>query len=108
MSYKILILEACTHNHTHEDIGRVKIPELLQKKTGVPLDFEFFVAYDFPDDLSQYKMAIHCGGCMMTKKAMLSRIAKCNEEGLPITNYGVILAYLSGISSRASEVFRNE
>ncbi len=102
---KILILEACTHNHTHEDIGRVKIPELLQKKTGVSLEFDYYVGYDFPDDLSGYRLAIHCGGCMITKKTMLSRLEKCSNANLPITNYGVLLAYLSGILERCSEVF---
>ncbi len=105
---KILMLEACTHNHTHEDIGRVKIPNLLQKFTGVPLEFDYFVSYDFPADLSKYKLAIHCGGCMITKKAVLSRMEKCEEAGVPITNYGVVLAYLSGISDRVSEVFLHE
>ncbi|MBQ7951070.1 MAG: [Clostridia bacterium] len=105
---KILMLEACTHNHTHEDIGRAKIPTLLQKNTGATLEFEYYVGYDFPKDLSKYKLAIHCGGCMITKKTILSRIEKCKNAGLPITNYGVILAYLSGISNRAAEVFQNE
>ncbi|MBO5408515.1 MAG: [FeFe] hydrogenase H-cluster maturation GTPase HydF [Clostridia bacterium] len=105
---KILMLEACTHHHTHEDIGRVKIPKLLQKKIGGTLQFEYYVGYDFPSDLSQYKLAIHCGGCMITKKAMLSRIEKCKTAGLPITNYGVVLAYLNGISDRCSEVFFRE
>ena len=105
---KILMLEACTHNHTHEDIGRVKIPALLQKKTGASLVFDYFVGYDFPSDLSQYKLAIHCGGCMITKKTIITRLEKCHNAGLPITNYGVILAYLSGISERCSEVFFRE
>ncbi len=105
---KILMLEACTHNHTHEDIGRVKIPALLQKKTGASLEFDYSVGYDFPSDLSQYKLAIHCGGCMITKKTILTRLEKCRNAGLPITNYGVILAYLSGISERCSEVFFRE
>lgn len=105
---KVLMLEACTHNHTHEDIGRVKIPALLQKKTGVSLEFDYFVGYDFPSDLSAYKLAIHCGGCMITKKTMLSRLEKCKHAGLPITNYGVVLAYLNGISDRCSEVFFRE
>ncbi len=105
---KILMLEACTHHHTHEDIGRVKIPALLQKKTGIHLEFDYYTGYDFPEDLSEYKLAIHCGGCMITKKTMLSRLEQCNRAGLPITNYGVILAYLSGISDRCSEVFFHE
>lgn len=105
---KILMLEACTHNHTHEDIGRVKIPALLQKFTGASLEFEYYVAYDFPEDLSAYKLAIHCGGCMITRKTVLSRMERCEKAGLPITNYGVVLAYLSGISQRVSEVFQND
>lgn len=101
---KILMLEACTHNHTHEDIGRIKIPALLQKKAEVSLDFEYCIGYDFPSDLSQYRLAIHCGGCMITQKAILSRLKKCRDSNLPITNYGVILAYLNDISERCSEV----
>ncbi len=105
---RILMLEACTHNHTHEDIGRVKIPTLLQQKTGAKLEFDYFVSYDFPKDLSKYKLAIHCGGCMISKKAILSRMEQCRKEGLPITNYGVILSHLSGVSQRCSEVFSHD
>jgi len=86
----------------------VKIPALLQKFTGVSLEFEYYVGYDFPSDLSPYKLAIHCGGCMITKKTVLTRLEKCKNAGLPITNYGVVLAYLSGISDRCSEVFFSE
>lgn len=105
---KILMLEACTHNHTHEDIGRVKIPDLLQKTLGISLTFDYYISYDFPENISEYQFAIHCGGCMIARKEFLSRIEKCKTAGVPITNYGVVLAYLSGISKRCSEVFLHE
>lgn len=105
---KILMLEACTHNHTHEDIGRVKIPALLQKTLGISLNFDYYISYDFPENISEYQFAIHCGGCMIARKEFLSRIEKCKTAGVPITNYGVVLAYLSGISKRCSEVFLHE
>ncbi len=105
---KILMLEACTHATTHDDIGRVKIPTLLQKKTGKKLDFVHFSGYDLPQNLEEYKLIIQCGGCMINKKAIQNRLALFEEKGIPVTNYGVVLAYLTGILTRAKKVFENK
>lgn len=101
----ILIAENCTHNTTHEDIGRVKIPTLLQKKTGKKLNFHFKTGYDFSENLEKYSLVIHCGGCMVNRKEIQSRIMLCNEKQVPITNYGVLLAYLNDILDRSLEIF---
>ncbi|WP_237722292.1 [FeFe] hydrogenase H-cluster maturation GTPase HydF [Keratinibaculum paraultunense] len=101
----ILIAENCTHNTTHEDIGRVKIPTLLQKKTGKKLNFHFKTGYDFSENLEKYSLVIHCGGCMVNRKEIQSRIMLCNEKQVPITNYGVLLAYLNDILDRTLEIF---
>ncbi len=101
----VLVLEGCTHNTTHEDIGRIKIPAGLQKKLGIKLNFEYYTAYDFPKDLSRYSLAIQCGGCMINKKEINSRLKIMKENSLSVTNYGIILAYLNGILDRASEIF---
>lgn len=102
---KILIAEACTHNKSHEDIGRVKIPTLLQKYTGRKLQFDFYGGYDFPENLYEYKLVVHCGGCMINRSAVNMRLSKCIDEGVAVTNYGVLLAYLNDILPRCSEVF---
>jgi [FeFe] hydrogenase H-cluster maturation GTPase HydF len=103
---RILIAESCTHNHSHEDIGRVKIPALLNKFTGKKLNYEFKMGHDFPDDLGDYNLVIHCGSCMLNKKTMQSRIGQCAEKKAQITNYGIILAYLTGILERSIEIFK--
>lgn len=102
---RILMAEACTHNTSHEDIGRVKIPNLLRKKTGLELEFDYYVHQDFPDNLTEYDLVIHCGGCMLNSHSMINRIAFCREAGVPITNYGVVLAYLNGIAERSRQIF---
>lgn len=102
---KILIAEACTHNSSHEDIGRVKIPNLLKKKTGKNLHFDYSVHHDFPENLSDYDLVIHCGGCMITSKTMENRIKFAHSANVPITNYGIAIAYLNGILDRAKEIF---
>lgn len=101
---KVLMAEGCSHSHTHEDIGRVKIPNLLKKHTGKDLKFDFYSGYDFPDNLKDYDLVIHCGGCMLNKKTMYTRLWICEEAGVAVTNYGVILAYLNGILPRCSEI----
>ncbi len=101
---RILMAEACTHNASHEDIGRVKIPALLTQKTGKQFDFDFCVYRDFPESLSDYSLIIHCGGCMINSRTMLNRIRFAREAGVPITNYGVCIAYLNGILDRAKEI----
>ncbi len=101
---RILISESCTHNHSHEDIGRVKIPMLLNKKEGKSFDFVFQMGHDFPDDLAAYDLIIHCGSCMLNKKTMLTRIQLAQEAGVPITNYGVALAYITDILERTTQI----
>ncbi|BEP29263.1 [FeFe] hydrogenase H-cluster maturation GTPase HydF [Helicovermis profundi] len=101
---KILISESCTHNHSHEDIGRYKIPNLLTKHENKTFDFHFKMGHDFPLDLDSYDLIIHCGSCMLNSKTMKSRLMIAKKAGVPITNYGVILAYLSGILDRTLEV----
>lgn len=102
---RVLMAEACTHSFSHEDIGRVKIPSLLKKYTGKNIEFDFSVYQDFPEDISDYALVIHCGGCMLNSRSMLSRIDTCVRNGVPITNYGVVLAYANGIVKRASKIF---
>ncbi|MCY6370095.1 [FeFe] hydrogenase H-cluster maturation GTPase HydF [Clostridium ganghwense] len=104
---RILISESCTHNHSHEDIGRVKIPKMLRQHTGKDLKFEFKMGHDFPEDLGDYDLVIHCGSCMLNRKTMLIRIDMCREKNVFITNYGVLLAYLTGILERSVEIFKN-
>lgn len=107
---KVLMAEACTHNSSHEDIGRVKIPRLLKKHTGKQLLFDYSIHHDFPENIQDYKLVIHCGGCMISSRSMNRRIDFCTENGVPITNYGVVLAYANGILPRCRKIFerRNE
>lgn len=102
---RILICENCTHNTSHEDIGRVKIPKLLNKHLGKGLNYEFKMGHDFPEDIEKYDLVIHCGGCMVNKKTLQTRIDICEEKGVKITNYGMILAYFTGILDRSLKVF---
>lgn len=102
---KILISESCTHNVSHEDIGRVKIPKLLTKYVGGELKFDFKVGYDFAENIRDYDLVIHCGACMINRRTVINRINFCNEKEVPITNYGVILAFLTGILERAVEIY---
>jgi [FeFe] hydrogenase H-cluster maturation GTPase HydF len=102
---KVLVAESCTHHPIEEDIGRVKIPRWLQKYVGGDLDFTTVKGRDFPQDLSPYKLVIHCGACMWNRQEMVSRIAECHRQGVPITNYGLVIAYSLGILERALEPF---
>jgi [FeFe] hydrogenase H-cluster maturation GTPase HydF len=102
---KILMMESCAHNHSHEDIGKYKIPNLLTKKFGKKFQFDFKMGQDFPENLKDYDLVIHCGSCMLNRKTMESRIWNCRKMAIPITNYGVILAYLNGILDRSVEIF---
>ncbi len=102
---EILMLEACSHSSTHEDIGKVKIPMLIQKNTGKKLNFTHLSGYDFPDDIKKYKLVIQCGGCMINKRTIQSRMEFFEQNNIPVTNYGVVLAYLNGILERASKIF---
>ena len=94
---KILIAESCTHVPLEGDIGRVKIPNLLKKKFGFEFDIDYVAGNDFPDDLSKYDLVIHCGGCMGTRKHILNRIRICEEQNVPITNYGMTIAKINGV-----------
>lgn len=99
-SSRILIAEACTHTPQNEDIGRVKLPRLLRKKFGEELQIDIVGGADYPEDLTPYDLVIHCGACMFNRRHVLSRIEKARKQGVAITNYGVILAALSGILDR--------
>ena len=98
---KILIAEACTHHAQKNDIGRIKIPRWLKLYTNKDLKFEVKSGSDFPDNLEDYKLIIHCGGCMITKQTMQSRINQAKLIDVPITNYGVLVSYLHGAIPRA-------
>ena len=101
----ILMAESCTHHRQCNDIGTVKIPNMLRKMTGKTLQFRTSSGIEFPEDLSEYKMVIHCGACMTNDREMLYRV-KCTEDaGVPITNYGTVIAYFTGILSRALSLF---
>ena len=102
---KVLILESCTHHAIEDDIGRVKIPALLRKKTGKDLIIENYSGHDFPD-ISEYSLIIHCGACMTNRREVLSRILIANKNGVPITNYGITISYCLGILPRAVKIFQ--
>ncbi len=102
---KILIAEACSHHPIADDIGRVKIPRWLTQYVGGRLEVDHVQGHDFPDDLSPYALVIHCGACTFNRRAMLNRIMRCRQAGIPITNYGLTIAYSLGIFERALEPF---
>ncbi len=97
---RVLIAEACTHAPLTEDIGRVKIPHLLRKRTGEGLQIDIVSGNDFPEDLSPYNSIIHCGACMFNRKYVLSRIEQARAQQVPMTNYGVAIAHLNGILNK--------
>lgn len=99
---KVLIAEACTHAPLSEDIGREKIPALLRKKVGQNLTIDIISGTDFPSDLTKYDLVIQCGACMFNRKYVISRVDKANEQKVPMTNYGIVIAYLSGILDKIS------
>lgn len=103
---KVLIAEACTHQCQSEDIGRVKIPKWLEKHIGGKLEFHWASGNSFPDDLKSYKLVVHCGACMINRKAMLSRLKIAKDCGVPIVNYGVLIAKLHGILPRTLSPFK--
>lgn len=100
----VLILESCTHHAIEDDIGRVKIPNLLRKKTGKNLVIHNYAGHDFPD-IKDYKLIIHCGACMTNRREILSRVLIANKNNVPITNYGVAISYCLGILPRAIKIF---
>ncbi len=101
---RVLILESCSHHAIDDDIGRVKIPNLLRQKTGKDLKIEHYSGHDFPD-ITPYKLIIHCGACMTNRREVLSRILIANNKNIPITNYGIVISYCLGILPRAIKVF---
>ena len=112
---KILIAEACTHHPIGDDIGRVKIPNWISERVGSRINpapesrrgvnFDIYSGHDFPADLKQYRLIIHCGACMLNRKEVLNRIYEAKSQGIPITNYGLAIAYLHNKLERALELF---
>lgn len=98
---RILIAEGCTHHRQCEDIGTVKIPRLLKKHTGKELNFEFTSGGTFPEDVSQYKLVIHCGGCMLNEREMRYRLEQATVQDIPFINYGITIAYVTGVLKRS-------
>ena len=101
-SSRILIAEACTHTPQHEDIGRVKLPRLLRKRFGEELQIDIVSGADYPEKLTPYDLVIHCGARMFNRKHVLSRIERARQQGVAITNYGIILAALTGVLDRVT------
>lgn len=102
---KVLICESCTHHAIGDDIGRVKIPRWITQYTGKKLEFEHYAGHDFPENLKDYALIIHCGACMTNRREILSRILKSQQANVPMTNYGLTIAYSLGIFERALEPF---
>jgi [FeFe] hydrogenase H-cluster maturation GTPase HydF len=102
---RVLIAEACSHHPITDDIGRVKIPRWITQYSGAKINFDHCQGHDFPADLSQHKLVIHCGACMWNRREMMSRIRLCRQAGVPISNYGLVIAYTLGIFERALEPF---
>jgi len=102
---RVLVAEACAHHPIGEDIGRVKIPRWLTQYVGGKLEFDHVQGHDFPADLARYRLVVHCGACLWNRREMLSRILRCRQAGVPITNYGLTIAYSLGIFERALEPF---
>jgi len=102
---KVLVSEGCTHHRQCEDIGTVKIPKWLEQKVGDKLDFCFTSGTEFSEDLSQYKLVVHCGGCMLNEREMKYRLRCCQDANVPVTNYGILIAYLNGILKRSIQPF---
>ena len=104
-SDKILIAEACSHHASKDDIGRVKIPNLLSKYLGFDIKFDVSSGMDYPKNLGQYSLIIHCGGCMINKKQMISRLNYATQNNIPITNYGMVISFINNTLDRVIEPF---
>ena len=102
---RILIAEACSHHAADDDIGRVKIPRLLKKFTGAELICETASGRDYPSNLKDYKLIVHCGGCMLNRREMLSRLQAAARAGVPVTNYGMCISCTQGVLDRAMSPF---
>ena len=105
---KVLISEGCTHHRQCNDIGTVKLPKWINEYSGKNLDFSFTSGGEFSENLTEYKLVVHCGGCMLGDKEMESRINKCKAAGVPVVNYGVAIAMMQNILKRSLEAFENE
>jgi [FeFe] hydrogenase H-cluster maturation GTPase HydF len=102
---RILISEGCTHHRQCDDIGTFKIPKWIREYTGKEPEFDFTSGTEFPDDVTGYKLVVHCGGCMLNEREMKYRIACCEDQGVPITNYGILIAQVTGILKRSLKPF---
>ncbi len=102
---KILVLEGCTHNKTHEDIGRVKLPKLIEAKTGAKCQYTFCSGYQFPEKLEEYALVLSCGMCMVNQREVISRMQTLEKQQIPVVNYGIAIAALNGILDRTREIF---
>lgn len=102
---KVLMSEGCTHHRVEDDIGTVKLPRWIRQFVGGEIQFEWSSGMTFPDNLSEYKLVVHCGACMLNRREMLARIVEAQEQGVPIVNYGVAIAALQGILPRALSPF---
>ena len=102
---KVLIAEGCTHHKQCDDIGSVKIPRWLRNYTGAEITIESCSGTEFPDDLSPYSLVIHCGGCMLGEREVRYRMKCAQDQGVPITNYGIVIAYMQGILKRSLSIF---
>lgn len=102
---KVLIAEGCTHHRQSDDIGSVKIPRWIRQRTGKQIEFEFSAGVTFTDDIKKYALIVHCGACMMNRTGMLSRVASAKALNVPIVNYGILIAYVQGLLTRALEPF---
>ena len=102
---KVLIAEACTHHRVADDIGTVKIPRWLRQHVGGELHFDWSSGIEMPENLGQYQLIVHCGACMINRKEMLHRILQATSAGVPIVNYGVLIARMHGILRRALALF---
>ena len=101
----VLIVEGCTHHRQYDDIGSVKIPRWLKNYTGKELNFKTAMGMVFPEELSGYSLIIHCGGCMLNEREVKYRMKCAVDQNVPITNYGIVIAYMQGILKRSLEIF---
>lgn len=103
---KVLISEACTHHASADDIGRIKLPKWIREYSNKSLEIKYVSGQDYPKDVASYKIIIHCGGCTLNRKGMLSRLNKAVETGVPITNYGIAISVIHDVIEKVLEVFR--
>jgi [FeFe] hydrogenase H-cluster maturation GTPase HydF len=102
---KVLIAEACSHHAIKDDIGREQIPRWLRCKIGGELEIDFVNGHDFPENIEQYKLVVHCGGCMLNRKEIITRLENCQAPGVPVSNYGLLISDCQGMLERCVEVF---